>query len=90
MILGFVVARSSDAPMALGYFMIAAGAAYLVDTTAYTLLSNYEDDATLFLLIVAIPSVIAEGWFGLWLLLRAGSSSQGATRRHDRITRRRA
>lgn len=71
MFLGFMVTRSATAPRLLGYFMMAAGAAYVIDTTAYTLLSNYQDHANLFLIMVAVPSVVAEGWLGLWLLLRA-------------------
>lgn len=79
-ILGSVVARSTVPPRLLGIFMIAAGTAYLIDTTAYTLLSNYEDYAAPFLLMVAVPSVIAEGWFGLWLLLGAGRNDRGGHR----------
>ncbi len=71
-VLGYLVTRAADTPRFLGLFMIAAGVAYLVDTTAHTLLANYEEYATPLLMMVAIPSVIAEGWFGLWLLLRAG------------------
>jgi len=73
-ILGYLIARSGSAPKLLGGFMAVAGAAYLIDTTAYALLQSYQDHATVFVAIVAIPSVIAEGWFGLWLLLRAGTN----------------
>ena len=51
--------------------MIAAGAAYVVDTGAHSLLSNYSDYAAGFTVMVAVPSVIGEGWFGVWLLARA-------------------
>lgn len=70
--LGYLVLTSRYAPKALGYILIAAGAAYATDTVAHTLLSNYADYETAFVAMVAIPAVIAEGWFGLWLLLRAG------------------
>lgn len=73
-VLGYLMTRSTEAPRLLGYLMRLAGAAYLIDTTAYTLLSDYQDFATPFLLMVSIPSVIAEGWFGLWLLMRAGKT----------------
>jgi hypothetical protein len=35
-------------------------------------MANYTDYETAFTTMVAVPAVIAEGWFGLWLLLRAG------------------
>ena len=73
-LVGGLVLQSRYAPKALGYLLIAAGAAYVIDTLAHTLLSNYTDYETLFIIIVAVPGVIAEGWFGLWLLLRAGKA----------------
>lgn len=82
MLLGYLVMRSGYAPRLLGYVLIAAGTAYVADTLAHTLLSNYNDYATLFLAIVAVPSILAEGWFGLWLLLKGGKHQdvEGATR----------
>ncbi len=71
-LLGGLVIQSRYAPRALGYVLIAAGLAYVADTLAHATLGNYTDYETLFVAIVAIPAVIAEGWFGLWLLLRAG------------------
>jgi hypothetical protein len=59
-----------------------AGAAYVIDTTAHSVLSNYSDYENLFIAIVAIPSVVAEGWFGLWLLLRGGKSASPRTATH--------
>jgi hypothetical protein len=72
-LLGYLIMRSGMAPRALGYVLIAAGTAYVIDTAAHTLLSSYADYATAFTTMVAVPAVIAEGWFGLWLLLRAGN-----------------
>jgi hypothetical protein len=63
-----LVMRSGWATRALEYVLIVAGLAYITDTVAHSLLSNYADYETLFLAIVAVPSIIAEGWFGLWLL----------------------
>ena len=74
-LLGWLVLRSRTAPRLLGYLLMIAGAAYVADTTAHTLLSNYVDYENVLLAIVAIPSVIAEGWMALWLLLRAGKVS---------------
>ncbi len=74
-VLGYLVARSIETPRWLGQLMMVAGAAYIVDTTAHTILADYADHADAFLVMVALPSVIAEGWFGLWLLTRARRSS---------------
>jgi len=70
-VLGYLVARSAETPRWLGQLMIVAGTAYIIDTTAYTVLADYADHADAFLVMVAVPSVVAEGWFGLWLLTRA-------------------
>jgi len=70
-VLGMLVTRSTETPRWLGIVMAIAGMAYIVDTTAYTVLADYVDYADSFLVIVAVPSIIAEGWFGLWLLTRA-------------------
>jgi hypothetical protein len=69
--LGYLVLKSGYASRALGYLLMVAGGAYVIDTVAHTLLGNYSEYESLFLVIVAVPAVIAEGWFGLWLLLRA-------------------
>lgn len=37
-----------------------AGTAYVLDTAAVSLLSNYDSYANVFLVIVALPSVIGE------------------------------
>jgi len=70
-VLGYLVARSAETPRWLGQLMIVAGTAYIIDTTAHTVLADYADHADAFLVMVAVPSVVAEGWFGLWLLTRA-------------------
>jgi Domain of unknown function (DUF4386) len=69
--LGWLVVKSS-APRVLGYVLMVAGLAYVADTLAHTVLANYVDYENVFLAIVAVPSVIAEGWMGLWLLFKGG------------------
>jgi hypothetical protein len=49
-----------------------AGAAFVFNTAANALVSSYADYETLFLLIVAVPSVVAELAFAVWLLARGG------------------
>ena len=61
---------------ALGIVMAIAGTAYVVDTLAYSLLPNYADYASVFLVLVAVPSVIGEFAFAIWLLVRGGKDQQ--------------
>jgi hypothetical protein len=71
-LLGRLVVRSGEAPRALGWVLAAAGAAYIADTLARAVLSDYASVEGLFLAIVAVPSVIGELWFTIWLLAKAG------------------
>ncbi len=68
-LLGRLVIRSGLVSKVLGYVLMAAGAAYVLDTVANLTLSSYSDFAPVFLAVVALPSMIGEGWLGLWLLL---------------------
>ncbi len=81
-VLGYLVVRSAVAPRLLGLLMIVAGTAYVVDTAAHSLLANYDSVANVLLVMVAVPSIVAEGWFGLWLLFRAGRGDQGRSDRN--------
>ena len=67
-LLGSLARRSGWVPTAMSWLLMAAGVAYVVDTAAHGLLSSYESYASLFLAIVAIPSLVGEGWLALWLL----------------------
>lgn len=71
-VLGYLLLRSSVATKWLGYVLVVAGAAYITDTLANALLSNYDDFEGLFLMIVVLPSVIGELWLTIWLLTRGG------------------
>jgi hypothetical protein len=82
-ILGVLIVRSGLVAKALGYLLIAAGVAYIFDTLAQGMLADYEAVAGVFLLIVALPSMIGEGWLGVWLLftkrLEGGGGPSPAT-----------
>ncbi|MEA2024035.1 MAG: DUF4386 domain-containing protein [Actinomycetota bacterium] len=79
MLLGYLMLASGSAPRVLGILLAVAGAAYVFDTVANALLSNYSDYETVFLLIVAVPSVVAELWFAVWLLTRGGAEHEALT-----------
>jgi len=67
-LLGRIIGR----PAILGVFLVIAGAMYMVDTGAHFLLPDYETYASIFLALVAIPSVLGEMSFCIWLLIKGG------------------
>ncbi len=75
-VMGYLIVRTKSAPLFLGIILILSGSAYMLDTMAHTLMSDYQNYARLFTAVVAFPSVIAEGWFGIWLLVKGGKGSQ--------------
>jgi hypothetical protein len=72
-LVGAIIIRSGIAPKVLGGVLAVAGAAYVFDTGAYTLVPSYGDHADVFTATVAIPSIVAELAFLVWLLLRSRS-----------------
>lgn len=66
-LLGVLVLRSGFVSKALGLVLMAAGVAYVVDTVAHAVLSDYDAVSGVLLAAVAIPSMFGEGWLGLWL-----------------------
>ena len=54
------------------YALALAGFMYILDTTAQFTLINYESHADIFLILVAIPSILGEMSFTLWLLIKGG------------------
>ena len=71
-LLGYLIVKSGHTSRILGYVLMVAGVAYVIDTGAYALVATYADYENAFLVMVAVPSVIGELWLGLWLLLKAG------------------
>ena len=72
MLIGYLMLASGSAPRVLGILLAVAGAAYVIDTLANALLSNYAEYETVFLVIVAVPSVVGELAFTVWLLRKGG------------------
>ena len=71
-LLGYFVVASGWTSRVLGYVLMVAGVAYIIDTLARAVVADYADFENLFLAIVAIPSVIGELWFTVWLLRSGG------------------
>lgn len=72
-VVGYLVISSRWTSPVLGYVLMLAGAAYITDTLARAVIADYADIENLFLAIVAIPSVIGELWFTVWLLRKGGN-----------------
>lgn len=68
--LSFIV----KAPKWICVFLFLAGLVYIIDTCAHFLLPNYAVFADIFLAMVAIPSIIGEMSFAIWLLIKGGKS----------------
>lgn len=71
-ILGYLILKSVSIPKYMGVLLVLAGAGYVIDTTAFSVLSEYEDYSDVFLAIVAIPSIVGELAFTIWLFMKAG------------------
>lgn len=67
-LLGTIIGR----PRLIGIFLALAGTMYMIDTGAHFLLPDYDSHASVFLALVAIPSIVGEMSFSVWLLIRGG------------------
>ena len=69
-VLGVLLLRAQG-PRWIAWMLVTAGSAYAFDAAAHLLLSDYEAAAGVLLAVVALPSVIGEMSFAVWLLLVA-------------------
>jgi len=72
LVVGGILIGTRVGPRGLGVLLGVAGAAYITDTAAHTLLAGYAAYADAFLAMVALPSIVGELWLTVWLLARAG------------------
>ena len=63
-------------PKFIVMFLMLAGLMYMVDTTAHFLLENYDNYKSVFLALVAIPSILGEMSLALWLLIKGGKQEE--------------
>lgn len=62
-------------PKFINIFLIIAGIMYIVDTAAHFLMADYADYQSIFLALVAIPSIFGEMSFSVWLLVKGGKET---------------
>lgn len=67
-----LLARILGRPRFIALFLAIAGIMYAVDTCAHFLLPNYAAHAETFLMLVAVPSILGEMAFAVWLLVKGG------------------
>ena len=68
----FLLGRIIEKPKVISFFLMLAGTVYMIDTAAHFLFVNYSDYASIFLAMVASPSIIGEMSFAIWLLVKGG------------------
>ena len=78
LVLGYLIFRSGYVPRILGILLMIATIGYLVSVISSFLLSNFADYETVFLVILAVPAVIAELSLTIWLLLKGGKDRVSA------------
>jgi len=61
-------------PRIIAVFLAIAGIMYMIDTISHFLLPNYDSYGAIFLVIVAIPSIVGEMSFAIWLLAKGGKN----------------
>jgi len=67
-----LLGRILGKPKFITLFLVIAGVMYMVDTSAHFLLQNYSEYSSIFLAMVAIPSIFGEMAFSVWLLVKGG------------------
>jgi len=67
-----LLGRILEKPRFIAVFLIIAGIMYIADTGAHFLLYNYDDYSSIFLALVAIPSIFGEMALSIWLLVKGG------------------
>ena len=70
-----LLGRILQKPRLMALLLVLAGLMYMVDTTAHLLMENYEEYASIFLAMVAIPSILGEMSFAVWLLVKGGKTT---------------
>tara|TARA_R110002096_G_scaffold104771_15_gene230750 strand:- start:5141 stop:5764 length:624 start_codon:yes stop_codon:yes gene_type:complete len=68
LLLGNIIGR----PKFITVFLALAGVMYMADTAAHFALPNYDNYASVFLALVAVPSIFGEMSLAIWLLVKGG------------------
>lgn len=69
-----LLAKILGNPKLITIFLAIAGVMYMIDTTAHFTLPDYEKYSSLFLTLVAVPSIFGEMSLAVWLIVRGGKN----------------
>ena len=67
-----LLGRIIGKPRIIAFFLVIAGLMYMIDTGAHFMLPDYEAYSLIFLALVAVPSIVGEMSFAIWLLIKGG------------------
>lgn len=70
MVLGKILLKNKGLLRVIAVLLSIAGMGYLIDSVAHIALSNYQDYAEIFSMIVILPGVVGELSLTLWLLIK--------------------
>lgn len=70
-----LLGRILKKPSIIALFLVIAGIMYMLDTAAHFMLVNYADYASVFLTLVAVPSIFGEMALSVWLLIKGGRAN---------------
>lgn len=73
--LGYLMPRSGYMSKLVGILLILAGLGYLNDSFSHILSPAYTVNETVSLFVVAIPAILAELSFTIWLFVKAGKQA---------------
>ncbi|MBF0280870.1 MAG: DUF4386 domain-containing protein [SAR324 cluster bacterium] len=65
-LLGTIIGK----PKLISIFLVIAGIMYMTDTAAHFVLPNYDSYGSIFLALVAIPSILGEMSLSVWLIIK--------------------
>lgn len=71
-----LIFKASVVPKWLGYVLLIAGVAYLSDNLCKLLLPSYAAWKVVLTTLVAIPSMVGELGFAIWLLMKGGKENR--------------
>ncbi|MBC2838586.1 DUF4386 domain-containing protein [Robiginitalea sp. SC105] len=80
-----LLARIIGKPRIISIILAIAGVMYAVDTGAHFLLEDYATYSNVFLALVAIPSIIGELSFAIWLLAAGGKKEPHKNPTHTKL-----
>ena len=81
LVMGYLIRMASGIPRILAMLLWVAGAGYLLDGFARTMLVDYKAYETIFAIVVFVPAFVGELSFALWLTVRGDRWHN--SRRHE-------